>query len=239
MKNEQAWKNRFCRINLITLHHTHQNFKQIKMTSKIDYRSKENVNHNFSTAVIVINNNQVIPEDDIKKRGIQCLLTPPFTAAEFYNSLIQSMGMQPDEEQDENYTENNISVLVAEDNNINLMVIQGMLKKMGIMPDIATNGEDALFRTKKQNYDLIFMDCEMPILDGYGATEAIRQIEQENMQDKPSIIIGLSAHDDSEYKSKAETSCMDDFLPKPINSSDIKDILKQFIDSNHQPSGEQ
>jgi CheY-like chemotaxis protein/signal transduction histidine kinase len=190
---------------------------------------QSNVNHNFITAVIVINNNQAIVEDDIKKRGIQCLLTPPFTTADLYQSLTQSMGMQVLDDQD-NYTEENIHVLVAEDNNINLMVIQGMLKKIGITPDVASNGEEALYRAKSQHYDLIFMDCEMPILDGYEATQAIRQSEQENMPEFPSIIIGLSAHDDAEYKSKAETFGMDDFLPKPINSTDLNTILKQFID---------
>lgn len=65
-------------------------------------------------------------------------------------------------------------ILVAEDNSISTKVIRGMLGKLNLQPDTASNGEEALQAMKAQRYDLVLMDCEMPVLDGFSATQQLR-----------------------------------------------------------------
>ena len=107
-------------------------------------------------------------------------------------------------------------MLVAEDNAINKLVIKGMLQKLGITPDITTNGKEAVERVMAQAlvYDLILMDCEMPEMDGYESTAAIREYYEkpEHSEDKTPLIVGLSAHVIKEYVDKAFKAEMDDYL---------------------------
>jgi hypothetical protein len=71
---------------------------------------------------------------------------------------------------------------VAEDNNISTKVIRGMLGKLNLQPDTACNGAEALKAMKAQRYDLVLMDCEMPVLDGFSATQQLRAWEVSNQR---------------------------------------------------------
>lgn len=75
-------------------------------------------------------------------------------------------------------------MLVAEDNSISTKVIRGMLGKLNLEPDTASNGEEALQAMKAQRYDLVLMDCEMPILDGFSATQQLRAWEAANQRQR-------------------------------------------------------
>ena len=199
-----------------------------KLTPELQMNLRQsNVDHKFTTSVIVLNSKQLITNDEMKKRGIQCLLSPPLTTAGLYQNLVHSMGIHL--EQQHRVFNENFNVLVVEDNNIHLMVITGMLKKSGVIADVAKNGLEALYRAKNTNYHLIFMDFEMPEMNGYDATKAIRALEQENLTETPCTIIGLSAHASSDYKSRAEDAGMNDFLTKPINSEDFDNLLNPFM----------
>ncbi len=119
-----------------------------------------------------------------------------------------------------------LEILVAEDNLVNQTVVRGMLGKLGIKPVFANNGQEAirLFAQANPCFDLIFMDCEMPELDGFGATEQIRQYEQQH-QLKKTPIIALSAHAMNEHIQHCLTSGMDKHIAKPMNL----DVLKQCL----------
>ena len=107
-----------------------------------------------------------------------------------------------------------LRVLVAEDNPVNQMVIRGLLKKFGVVPDIANDGLEAIHnaQTTDSPYDLIFMDCEMPNLDGYQATRQLRQLPG----CRHTRIVGLSAHAMSEHRDAALEAGMVAFLTKPV-----------------------
>lgn len=117
-----------------------------------------------------------------------------------------------------------LKLLIAEDNAINRTVIAAMLKKFNIKPDFAVNGVEAVSAYEQRPYDLIFMDCEMPEMDGFEATQRIRENEKSHHK-KSTPIIALTAHVLAEYKKKSSQSGMNDHLSKPVNLSDIEQIL--------------
>ncbi|WP_252176923.1 response regulator [Endozoicomonas sp. 4G] len=124
----------------------------------------------------------------------------------------------------------NKKVLVAEDNPANQLVLKKLLKKVNLVPVFAENGQEALdqYKSDPGSWDLILMDCEMPVMDGYSATEAIRQFEQEAGVEKQAII-GLSAHAIDELKNKALSKGMDDYLTKPIERDSLFKTLVDYL----------
>jgi len=116
-------------------------------------------------------------------------------------------------------------VLVAEDNLVNQMVIKGLLKQHQIDAQVVDNGQLALEAIQAGEFDLVFMDCEMPVLDGYAATEQIRAAEK---ADQHIPIVALTAHAMTEHHDKARSVGMDEHLAKPINRSALEAILKRY-----------
>lgn len=106
----------------------------------------------------------------------------------------------------------NLRVLVAEDNEINQLVIEAILEKLGISPVLVTNGEEAVAQIQQQDFDVVLMDCQMPILDGYKATQQIRQLA--GYEEMP--IFALTADVTAEGKKKAKASGFTGHLSKPI-----------------------
>lgn len=119
-------------------------------------------------------------------------------------------------------------LLLAEDNRVNQMVATTMLKKLGYRVDVVNNGREALDAVKEKHYDLIFMDCQMPVLDGYAATREIRKLSTENLR-STTPVIALTAHAMMNNDQKCFESGMDDFLSKPVRIKEIKDILSKWM----------
>ncbi len=117
-----------------------------------------------------------------------------------------------------------LRVLVAEDNQVNQLVVKGMLKRFGVDADFAANGAEALERCEASNaaYDLVFMDIEMPVLDGWAATRALREGPA---ADRVRMIVGLSAHALNVDREKAEACGMDAYVAKPVRMEEIAGIL--------------
>ncbi|MCG8673731.1 MAG: ATP-binding protein [Pseudomonadales bacterium] len=115
-----------------------------------------------------------------------------------------------------------LKVMVVEDNDVNRMVIKGMLKKYGIDPDMAEDGSVAVDKViaGSSRYDLILMDCEMPIMDGFEATRKIKQHDYSNR------IVGLSAHALSDSKNAAVEAGMDGYLTKPLKMHELETELE-------------
>ncbi len=125
-------------------------------------------------------------------------------------------------------------ILVAEDNKVNQKVILGMLAKFGCKPALAENGQEALDLIAKQSYDLVLMDCQMPVMDGYEAVRTIRG--QELMHNSSRIpVVALTAHASAGERDKCLSAGMDDFLSKPIVRSDLAKMLAHWL-GNTSPS---
>jgi len=115
-------------------------------------------------------------------------------------------------------------ILLAEDNLVNQKVTTQMLKKMGFDVDVANDGEEALAAWKREDYDVILMDCHMPIMDGLQATRMIR-MQEEN---KHTPIVALTADVLSERKAECIAVGMDDFMSKPIRMDELRKALAKF-----------
>ncbi|MFN3587207.1 MAG: ATP-binding protein, partial [Moraxellaceae bacterium] len=118
-----------------------------------------------------------------------------------------------------------LRVLVAEDNPVNQQVIAGLLKKHRITPLLANDGVQVLQQvTSGAPFDLVFMDCEMPNMDGYTATERIRQWEVAAGR-APVFICGVSAHVMPEFRARALVAGMNDFISKPLRRAELLRVL--------------
>ncbi|MFF7707711.1 response regulator [Pseudomonas sp. NPDC007930] len=119
-------------------------------------------------------------------------------------------------------------ILVAEDNSISTKVIRGMLGKLNLQPDTASNGEEALRAMKAQRYDLVLMDCEMPVLDGFSATQQLRAWELGNQRPRTPIV-ALTAHILSEHKERARQAGMDGHMAKPVELSQLRELVEHWV----------
>lgn len=116
------------------------------------------------------------------------------------------------------------SVLIAEDNLINQKVISKSLNKMGVQADFAENGREVLTYVNKNPNCLIFMDVQMPLLDGIEATKMIRMHHKE----RP-YIVAITSNTFSKEKNKCLESGMNDFISKPFTFDDLRQILLKYI----------
>lgn len=112
-------------------------------------------------------------------------------------------------------------ILLVEDNEINQVIMYLLLSKKGITIDIAQNGLEGINSHRRNSYDLIFMDMEMPIMDGITATKQIRAF------DKDVQIVALTANPVAEDKARALEAGMSDFLSKPLDHFNLENILIQ------------
>jgi PAS domain S-box-containing protein len=116
-------------------------------------------------------------------------------------------------------------VLLVEDNNINVSVASRFLKKWGLVVDVAENGKVALEKIAKSDYDLILMDLQMPVMDGFEATKNIRAVDKH--RNLP--IIALSADALRETKEKVFRYSMNDYILKPFNPDVVKEKIMEHI----------
>ena len=122
----------------------------------------------------------------------------------------------------------NAHVLLVDDGNINQKVAGNFLQKHGVTVDYSNTGKEALEAINEQDYDLVFMDCQMPVMDGYQATAAIRHWEEKN--NLPHLpVIAMTANVLEGDKEKCFNAGMDDYLGKPIQQQNISDILNKWL----------
>ncbi len=122
-------------------------------------------------------------------------------------------------------TKPNVKVLLVEDNKVNQKVAIAILKKAGCEVDAADNGQDAVQQIAANTYDVVLMDCQMPVMDGFEATARIRAM-QEPLRSIP--IIAITAHAMKDDRQKCIDSGMDDYIPKPVNRQALIDLINKY-----------
>lgn len=146
------------------------------------------------------------------------------------NSLLDDTGHHPDDEPALAPTTQDLpkKVLVVDDDAVSQMVIGSILESLSVHATIVSDGSSAAATVApaKPHWQVIFMDCEMPGMNGYDATRAIRQQEQEQGR-KPCWIIALSAHAGADAMAQAEQSGMNDYLCKPVTRDQIRQALQR------------
>ena len=119
-------------------------------------------------------------------------------------------------------------VLVAEDNETNQIVAQGMLEQLSCRVDLVDNGREAVHAVDRKRYDLVFMDCQMPVMDGYEATGRIRRLEKQSGSDRTPIV-ALTAHAMKGDREHCLAVGMDDHLVKPFTEQQLATILAKWL----------
>jgi len=127
-------------------------------------------------------------------------------------------------------------VLVVEDNKVNQRVAVARLQKMGFLVDVADQGEQALTMVTTCQYDLIFMDCQMPVMDGFEATRRIRTLEETGRISKAPIV-AMTAHVMNEDKARCFEAGMDDFLRKPVTQEQLEKTMKKWLAASSTQQG--
>jgi CheY-like chemotaxis protein len=118
------------------------------------------------------------------------------------------------------------SVLIVEDNSVNQRVTVRLVEKMGCRPEVVANGEEALVALSRRRYDVILMDCQMPVMDGFETTAAIRQIEQGG---PATPIIAMTANAMQGDRENCLNAGMDDYLSKPVSYEDLRATVTKWL----------
>ncbi len=116
-----------------------------------------------------------------------------------------------------------LRVLVAEDNNVNRVVMGGMLKKLGCEVEFAENGAEAVAKTRLSSHDIIFMDCLMPEMDGWNATLEIRRL------DSRTPIVATTANATADDKTRCMKVGMNDYLSKPLRMAEMVRVMERWV----------
>ena len=119
-------------------------------------------------------------------------------------------------------------VLVVEDNPVNQKVVMGFLKRLGVRAEAVNNGKEAVEVLEMIPYDLVLMDIQMPVMDGFSATRAIRSRDS-RVLNRQIPIIAVTAHAFKEEVSKCIDAGMNDYLSKPIESQRLKEVLVKWL----------
>ncbi|RNF51504.1 response regulator [Marinomonas hwangdonensis] len=185
-------------------------------------------------------------QDDARKAGeglpISAFLTKPVTTSSLFDQIIQLCGPDAisliDHKSDSNhiifsYELAGANILLVEDNEINRELAEELLSRSGIQFTSATNGQEAIDLLGSERFDCILMDCQMPIMDGYTATQKIRTMQE--YKDIP--IIAMTANvmaDDIQY---AKASGMNDHIAKPIHFETMFNTLRTWLKFNIKHTG--
>lgn len=117
-------------------------------------------------------------------------------------------------------------ILVAEDNQINQIIVVRMLERLGAQVDIVMNGQEAVDQIGQKNYDLILMDCQMPVMDGYDATRKIRSTG------RAIPIVAMTANALAGDREKALEAGMNDYITKPLDKEIMREVLTRWLSSS-------
>ena len=182
-----------------------------------------------STRLILLSSvTDVIPRSEVARRGFNYFLNKPVKLKELYDVISSVTGNNEEEKlklaiDTEGFLPN-LSVLVAEDNSTNLKVAQLILKPFITAFDSAENGLIAFEKFKTNRYDVIFMDIQMPVMNGYEATKSIRDYENEHKL-TPVKIVAMTANAMKEDAEQCLSSGMDEYLSKPFRRDDMFRII--------------
>jgi signal transduction histidine kinase/DNA-binding response OmpR family regulator len=179
-----------------------------------------------------------------KEAGYSAYLSKPVLSTVLYQTLSSVLGLKRAGEEAPIITRHTIEevvqdnagdkvefrgrVLLVEDVPANQKVAAVMLQRLGIEVDLAENGKEALEKWEHQHYDLILMDCQMPVMDGYDATRAIRS--RKDRERTP--IVALTANALESDRKRCGDAGMDDFIAKPFERNDLVKVLERWLPSD-------
>jgi CheY-like chemotaxis protein/HPt (histidine-containing phosphotransfer) domain-containing protein len=163
------------------------------------------------------------------------VLVKPVSASMLFDSTMNVLGASPGEPAESDRPRQPVDprlaalagarILLVEDNDINQQVARELLEDAGLVVEVADNGQIAIDLLRKSSYDLVFMDMQMPVMDGIAATRAARQLE--GLAHLP--IVAMTANAMAQDRRKCMDAGMNDFLVKPIDPQEMLAILARWV----------
>ena len=180
-----------------------------------------------------------------REMGFSAYLPKPVSQSDLYDGIATVLGRLPSPSPQPLVTKHrlrelrhdDVRVLLVEDNFTNQQVAKGILEKLGCRADVAVNGLEAVEALTSQNYDLVFMDVQMPEMDGYEATRAIRS-ESSVTLNRDIPIVAMTAHAMRGDREKCLAVGMNDYITKPIDPDRVADTLAQWLSKPPTPIAE-
>ena len=173
--------------------------------------------------------------------GIETYLTKPIRQSEFYNCLVSVLNRAGNTHQfarrggkERSTQQFEARVLVAEDNLVNQEVARTMLEDLGCQVQVVHNGQEAIDEIGKAAdgapYEMVLMDCQMPILDGFQTTAQLRANEEQDADNVPLTIVALTANAMGGDRQRCLDAGMDDYLAKPFSQEELAKVLGQWLE---------
>jgi len=169
--------------------------------------------------------------------GVSAYLLKPIRQSELREAIARVLGAREQKGaiplitryslQDAREAPDSLRILLAEDNPVNQRLASRLLEKRGHFVVVAANGREALEALEKGSFDLVFMDVQMPVMDGFEATTAIRKKEAASGMHVP--VVALTAHAMKGDREKCLAGGMDEYLTKPIRPQELDEILKSYL----------
>ncbi len=187
--------------------------------------------------VVLLTSAGPLAAEQARPAGFVEALTKPIRQQELLRAVARALrgteaGTQPATNRDVPHAAQatqpvlNIRILLAEDNPINQKVALRMLQRWGCQVDAVENGQAAVDAVEREHYDIVLMDCQMPVMDGFEATDAIRTREEETGGRIP--IVALTANAMSGDRERCIEAGMDDYLSKPIKPDPLLETLRRW-----------
>jgi two-component system, sensor histidine kinase and response regulator len=167
--------------------------------------------------------------------GVAAYLTKPVRQAELLDAILTALGTRPTKETSPalvtrhslREASNHLRILLVEDNAVNQVLAARLLEKRGHSVIVAGNGKEALAALEKQSFDLVFMDIQMPEMDGFEATAAIRA--KEKISGNHLAVVAMTAHAMVGDRERCLAAGMDDYLTKPIRPAELTGLLARYL----------
>ena len=222
----------------------HQGDEDIESCKKMDlifcfgdsqlYEKLSKRKDKFKCPVVYVGNMDKINNDNKMKHLMDYFLDVPIYGSKIFNIIAESKLIEKDVQKIENKTESkeNFSgrILVAEDNPNNQLLIKIILQKLGLDVTIVENGQLAVEKYQSENFDLVFLDINMPVMDGLTALKHIRAYEKDIQKYTP--IIALTANSINGDRERYIDEGMDNYLSKPFDRNQLIAILHLYINKN-------
>jgi signal transduction histidine kinase/DNA-binding response OmpR family regulator/HPt (histidine-containing phosphotransfer) domain-containing protein len=180
--------------------------------------------------VMVTRYGGAVAADEAMRSGVSGYLNKPVSQSQLFDVLVKVTGLQPRTRRSAPPPSVAATgrILVVEDNQVNQKVAVGMLRKLGYRADTAVDGQQAVAAIQREGYDLVLMDCQMPVMDGYTATREIRDREHLG---RHLPIVAMTAHALGGEREKCLAAGMDDYLAKPVRIADLKQKIDYWCGS--------
>nr|MBC8207088.1 response regulator [Kiritimatiellota bacterium] len=190
-----------------------------------------------SPRLILFSRTELFNDEDLRRDGISAMVAKPIRASDLYDAMMIAVNGDPVSPSRRPSAKpaaasaiaRGVRILVVEDHEINREVVRETLLLLGHQCDCISSGSQALDAVVSRRYDLVLMDCQMPGMDGYEATEIIRAWEEEQPQEQHIPIVALTAQAMQGDRDRCLAAGMDDYLTKPIQIETLEATLRKWM----------